>query len=39
MSKEEAQKLLDKLKELEEKGEELRATLLKDRRQKVDKDW
>jgi hypothetical protein len=39
MSKEEAQKLLDKLKELEEKGEELRATLLRAQRQKVDKDW
>lgn len=39
LTREEAEQLLDKLDELEKKGEQLRQSLIKARREKVDKDW
>jgi hypothetical protein len=39
LTKEEAQQLLDRLQDLDKKGEQLRQSLIKARREKVDKDW
>jgi hypothetical protein len=33
------QQLLDRLQDLDKKGEQLRQSLIKARREKVDKDW